>query len=259
MAYDREFAEVGGEDERQHTFSFHSLPAETCFFWKLLTMQYHFDWSVVFRRDMVTIVGIGLKYTLFISGVSLVMGNIIGLMAALMRLSGILPLTAFAYVYIDFFRTTPALVQLIWIFYVLPILVGINLDPFSAGVVALSLNAGAFLAEVFRGGIESINRGQHDAASVLGFSSLQAYAYILLPQALRRVLPATGNVLIGLIKDSALLTVVAVPELTYQIQTDVARTFRPLELYTALACMYFLLTYPLSLAATALERRFKMS
>ena len=82
---------------------------------------------------------------------------------------------------------------------------------------------------------------------------------MLLPQALRRVLPATGNVLIGLIKNSALLTTIAVPELTYQIQTDVARTFRPLELYTALACMYFVITYPLSLAASALERRYRVT
>ena len=82
---------------------------------------------------------------------------------------------------------------------------------------------------------------------------------MLLPQALRRALPATGNVLIGLIKDSALLTTIAVPELTYQIQTDVARTFRPLELYTALACMYFVITYPLSLAASSLERQYRVT
>ena len=208
---------------------------------------------------MITIVVIGLKYTLLVSVLSLLLGNVIGLLAALMRISRKAPFSQIAYIYIDFFRTTPALVQLIWIFYVLPIVIGINLDPISAGVIALSLNAGAFLAEVFRGGIESISRGQRDATWVLGLSRMQGFVYVLLPQALRRVLPATGNVLIGLIKDSALLTTIAVPELTYQIQTDVARTFRPLELYTALACMYFALTYPLSLAASALERRYRVT
>jgi polar amino acid transport system permease protein len=222
-------------------------------------MSYKFDWDVVFAPDMVTIVVIGLKYTLLVSVLSLLLGNVVGLLAALMRISRKAPFSQIAYIYIDFFRTTPALVQLIWIFYVLPILLGINLDPISAGVIALSLNAGAFLAEVFRGGIESISKGQRDAASVLGLSRIQGFVYVLLPQALRRVLPATGNVLIGLIKDSALLTTIAVPELTYQIQTDVARTFRPLELYTALACMYFALTYPLSLAASALERRYRVT
>jgi His/Glu/Gln/Arg/opine family amino acid ABC transporter permease subunit len=222
-------------------------------------MSYKFDWDVVFTPDMITIVEIGLKYTLLVSVLSLMLGNVIGLLAALMRISRKPPFSQIAYIYIDFFRTTPALVQLIWIFYVLPILLGINLDPISAGVIALSLNAGAFLAEVFRSGIESISKGQRDAASVLGLSHIQSFVYVLLPQALRRVLPATGNVLIGLIKDSALLTTIAVPELTYQIQTDVARTFRPLELYTALACMYFFLTYPLSLAASALERRFRVT
>jgi His/Glu/Gln/Arg/opine family amino acid ABC transporter permease subunit len=222
-------------------------------------MSYQFDWSVVFSRDMITVVLIGLRYTLYVSVLSLIFGNLVGLLAALMRISRKPPFAQIAYVYIDFFRTTPALVQLIWIFYVLPIIVGVSFSPITSGVIALSLNAGAFLAEVFRGGIESIAKGQSDASSVLGLSRWQAFLHVLLPQALRRVLPATGNVLIGLIKDSSLLTVIAVPELTYQFQNDVARTFRPLELYTALAFMYFVITYPLSLAASGLERRYRVT
>jgi His/Glu/Gln/Arg/opine family amino acid ABC transporter permease subunit len=221
-------------------------------------MSYQFDWSVVFSRDMITVIVIGLHYTVLVSILSLLFGNLVGLVTAILRISGKPPLAQIAYVYTDFFRTTPALVQLIWIFYVLPIILGVQLSPISSGVIALSLNAGAFLAEVFRGGLESISRGQRDAASVLGLSKLQAFVYVLLPQAFRRVLPATGNVLIGLIKDSSLLTIIAVPELTYQFQTDVARTFRPLELYTALAFMYFLVTYPLSLASSGLERRYRV-
>jgi His/Glu/Gln/Arg/opine family amino acid ABC transporter permease subunit len=221
-------------------------------------MSYQFDWSVVFSRDMITVIVIGLHYTVLVSILSLLFGNLVGLVTAILRISGKPPLAQIAYVYTDFFRTTPALVQLIWIFYVLPIILGVQLSPISSGVIALSLNAGAFLAEVFRGGLESISRGQRDAASVLGLSKLQAFVYVLLPQAFRRVLPATGNVLIGLIKDSSLLTIIAVPELTYQFQTDVARTFRPLELYTALAVMYFLVTYPLSLASSGLERRYRV-
>jgi His/Glu/Gln/Arg/opine family amino acid ABC transporter permease subunit len=221
-------------------------------------MSYKFDWSVVFSHDMITVIVIGLQYTVRVSVLSLLFGNLVGLLTAILRISRKPPFAQIAYIYTDFFRTTPALVQLIWIFYVLPIILGVQLSPITSGVIALSLNAGAFLAEVFRGGLESISKGQRDAASVLGLSKLQAFAYVLLPQAFRRVLPATGNVLIGLIKDSSLLTIIAVPELTYQFQTDVARTFRPLELYTALAFMYFLVTYPLSLASSGLERRYRV-
>jgi His/Glu/Gln/Arg/opine family amino acid ABC transporter permease subunit len=221
-------------------------------------MSYKFDWSVVFSHDMITVIVIGLQYTVLVSVLSLLFGNLVGLLTAILRISRKPPFAQIAYIYTDFFRTTPALVQLIWIFYVLPIILGVQLSPITSGVIALSLNAGAFLAEVFRGGLESISKGQRDAASVLGLSKLQAFAYVLLPQAFRRVLPATGNVLIGLIKDSSLLTIIAVPELTYQFQTDVARTFRPLELYTALAFMYFLVTYPLSLASSGLERRYRV-
>jgi polar amino acid transport system permease protein len=220
---------------------------------------YHFDWSVVFSGDTATIVWIGVKYTLLVSALSLVFGTPVGLIAALARMSRRFPITQIAYVYIDFFRTTPALVQLIWIFYVLPILIHVSLSPITSGVIALSLNAGAFLAEIFRSGLESIPRGQHDAASVLGLSRPQTFVRIVLPQALRRVLPAIGNVFIGLIKDSSLLSVIAVSELTYEVQTHVARTFRPLELYTALAVVYFAVTYPLSLLTTALERRYRVT
>jgi polar amino acid transport system permease protein len=225
----------------------------------VLTATYHIDWGVVFSHDTLTVVWIGIKYSLYVSGLSLVFGSAIGLLAALMRMSGRFPLVQIAYVYIDFFRTTPALVQLIWIFYVLPILAGINLSPITAGVVALSLNAGAFLAEVFRSGLQSISRGQRDAASVLGLSSPQTFMSIILPQALRRVLPAIGNTFIGLIKDSSLLSVIAVSELTYKIESQVAITYRPIELYSVMAVMYFVITYPLSLLTTALERRYRVT
>src|SRR5207253_3843562 len=139
---------------------------------------YHIDWGTVFSHDTLTVVWIGIKFTLYVSALSLVFGSGVGLLAAVMRMSGRFPLVQIAYVYIDFFRTTPALVQLIWLFYVLPILIGVSLSPITSGVVALSLNAGAFLAEVFRSGLESIGKGQHDAASVLGLRSDQKWLRI---------------------------------------------------------------------------------
>ena len=221
-------------------------------------MAYRWDFSVVLSSDMATAAIRGIEYTLTVSAFSLAIGAAIGLMVAVVRVSRTPVVSQLGYVYVDFFRTTPALVQLIWFFYVLPILMGVSLNAVTTGIIALSLNAGAFLSEIFRAGIVSIGRGQRDAAQVLGFSPLQSLRYIILPQALRRVLPAAGNVFISLIKDSSLLSVIAVSELTYMMQGEVARTFRPLEIYTTLAVLYFVMTYPLSLAMTALERRFRV-
>jgi His/Glu/Gln/Arg/opine family amino acid ABC transporter permease subunit len=220
---------------------------------------YHWHWNILFSHDALILLGTGLKYTLLVAALSLVFGNVLGLAVALIRISKKPPFSQIAYLYTDFFRTTPALVQLIWIFYVMPIVAHVSLTPVTAGVVALSLNAGAFLSEVFRAGLESIGRGQRDAAFVLGLSPIQSFRHVIFPQAFRRVLPPAGNVFIGLIKDSSLLSVIAVPELTYQSQTFVTSTFRPLELYTALAILYFCLTYPLSLLSSAVERRYRIT
>jgi len=220
---------------------------------------YNFDWAVLLMRTTLEAIGFGVKYTLFASGISLVIGTCIGLLTAVIRLSRRAPFAQITYVYVEFFRTTPVLVQLIWMFYVLPIILGIRLAAMPSGIIALSLNAGAFLSEIFRAGLESVGRGQRDAAQVLGFTRLQTLRYVIIPQGLRRVLPATGNVFISLLKESSLLSVIAVSELTYQIQSTVARTFRPLELYTELAIVYFILTYPLALGVTTLERRFRVT
>lgn len=220
-------------------------------------MSYQWDWNVVFTGGRLLLILRGVEITIAISLVSLVIGVVIGLLTALVRMSRVRVLSPLLYIYVDFFRTTPALVQLIWIFYVLPILLGVSLSAFVAGSIALSLNAGAFLSEVFRAGLVSISKGQQDAAHVLGLSRFATLRYVIVPQALRRVLPPMGNIFIGLIKDSSLLSVIAVAELTYQVQTSVSQTFRPLELYTALAIVYFLITYPLSLLTSALERRYK--
>jgi polar amino acid transport system permease protein len=220
------------------------------------TPGYNWDWSVVFSGSTWQILGIGIQTTLVVSLVSLVLGSLIGFGTAIARLAKIPVLRQVCYVYMDLFRTTPALVQLIWIFYVLPILLNVRLSPELAGIIALSLNSGAFLSEIFRGGLASIDSGQRDASFVLGLSTRQSYTSVLIPQTLRRVLPSIANQFISLLKESSLLSVIAVPELTYEFQVQVADTFRPLELYTALAVAYLLVTYPMSLGVSYLERRF---
>lgn len=221
--------------------------------------MYHWDWSVVFNSATFTAIGHGLEMTVVVSALSLVFGTALGLIVAVLRLSRSKIVRGIVKVYIDFFRTTPPLVQLIWIFYVVPLLFHISLSAETAGIVTLSLNSGAFLGEIFRGGIESIHRGQRDAAYVLGLSRFQSFRAVILPQAMRRALPATANVFISLVKDSSLLSVIAVGEMTYELQQQVAQTFRPFELYTALAVLYFVITYPLSVASSALERRYRVT
>ena len=220
---------------------------------------YTWDWSSVLSVQSLEIMGRGLLYTLLVSVLALIFGNVIGLIVASVRMSHQKILSGIAYVYIEFFRTTPALVQLIWIFYVVPILFNISLDPITAGVVALSLNAGAFLAEIFRGGIQAVPIGQRDASFVLGLSRVTMFWSIVFPQAVRTMLPATGNVFVSLVKDSSLLSVIAVPELTYQAQQLATSTFRPLEVYTLLAVTYFIVAFPLTRGIGRLEKRLRKS
>lgn len=220
-------------------------------------MSYSWDWSSVLSAEARSFMLMGLWYTLLVSILCLFFGNIVGMGAALLRLSGRQPFSGISYVYTEFFRNTPALVQLIWIFYVVPVLFGLYLGAIQAGVIALSLNAGSYLAEIFRGGIQGVSAGQRDAAVVLGLGRLVTFFHIVLPQAIRSMLPAMGNVFIGLVKDSSLLSVIAVAELTYQAQQLSTRTFRPLETYTLLAVSYFVITYPLSIAIVRYEKRLR--
>ena len=220
-------------------------------------MGYIFDWSVVANRLTATAILSGLQLTLLVSLMAMLLGSFVGMLVAFARLWGPGWLKSIAYVYVDLFRATPPLVQLIWIYYVGPMLLGINLSAVAAGVIALSLNAGAFLSEVFRAGLQSIDKGQTDASIVLGLTRRQSLYHIILPQALKRVAPAVTNIFMSLIKDSALLSVIGVTEVTYNMQSMVNQTFRPFELYTALAVVYLILTYPLSIVTTILERRFK--
>ncbi|MFD5245084.1 amino acid ABC transporter permease [Amycolatopsis sp. NPDC058340] len=220
--------------------------------------DYTFDWTYLFTGEALDAALGGLAFTAGLSVVSLLAGSVVGLLCALVRANNVPVLGQLAYAYTEFFRTTPGLVQLIWIFYALPILLGVELPVISAGVLALTLNSGAVLGEVFRAGITSVGPGQLEAAAVLRFTRLQTIRHVILPQAFRHVLPALATTLILLIKESSLLSVIAVPEITYRAQSIVNATFRPLEVYTLLAVMYFVVTYPLSMLSGRLERKLAM-
>lgn len=205
-------------------------------------MGYDWRFDVVIEELDFLLGGLGL--TAGLSVLSMAASLVLGLLVSFARLSPWRPLRAVSSVYIDFLRGTPLLVQLLWIYYSLPILTGITFSPFTSAAIALTLNLSAFVSEVYRAGIQSIGRGQREAALALGMSGWQAMRRIILPQSIRRVLPPLGSIWVSLFKDTALVSVIAVPELMYRGKVLSIETYRPLEIYTAVAIIYFLVTYP---------------
>ncbi|HTS93178.1 MAG TPA: amino acid ABC transporter permease [Stellaceae bacterium] len=201
----------------------------------------------------------GALLTIELGLVSTGLGILLGLALALARRSRFRLLNLPTYAYIEFFRTTPPLVQIVWLYYGLPLLFGFDLGAFGAAAVALGLNIAAFLAEIFRAGIAGVDRTQWQAARVLGLGYVDTLRFVILPQAVRNVLPPIGTTIIYLIKDTALASAIGTPELLRVGQLVSNETFRPAEALTVVAIAYFVLTYPIALGFTALERRLSIT
>jgi polar amino acid transport system permease protein len=198
----------------------------------------------------------GLGMTVLLSVVSAVTSLLAGLVIALLRLYGprwLRPLLVF---YIDSMRAIPVLVVLIWIYFAFPILANVTFPPFWAALVALTLHIAAYAAEVIRAGIESIRPGQTRAALALGMSRAQVLRKVLLPQAIVRMLPAFGSILTIAIKDTAIATVIAVPELMHRAETVAGQSYRPVEVFTAVMLAYFCVLFPVTRGVDRLYRRF---
>jgi polar amino acid transport system permease protein len=194
----------------------------------------------------------GLPVTLSLTALAGIIGIGIGLVLALMKISRSKILRATALVYIDLFRGTPLLLQIMIVYYALPF----NMDAFSAAVTALSLNAAAYIAEIFRAGIESIAKGQMEAALSVGMNYSQAMRYIILPQTIRRIIPPTTNEIVALMKDTSLVMVIGLAEIVYkakQIGSATANFFTPMLIA---AVLYLIFTVPLTRYAEKLEGRF---
>ena len=196
----------------------------------------------------------GAVYTVQVSVLAIVFGLVLGWLLGLAAVSGVPALSAVSWAYVQFIRGTPLLIQIFLIYFGLPA-VGINLPAFWSGVIALGLNSGGFQAEIVRAGIESIDRGQTEAARSIGMSRFKTLVFILVPQTIRRVLPPLTNELITLTKSSSLLSAIAALELTHAGQLIIARTFAPFEIYAAVAVMYLALVAVLSRGSAFLEKR----
>ena len=201
----------------------------------------------------------GIYATLYVTIAALAIGAVVGLVVGIGRLSKRRLLAALAGAYVEVFRNTPALVQLIWVYYCLPILTGINMSAAVSCTIALAVNGAAYMAEIVRGGIQSIDRGQVEAARTLGLSHFQTMRKIVLPQAFRRMIPPFVNESVALLKFSSLVSVLGVADLTYQAQVLSTTTFRPIEIFTFVAIVYFALCTVLSHCARLLELRLAVS
>ena len=195
----------------------------------------------------------GLSITVELTLVVIVLSLIFALFVALAGMSRIAPLRWLVKTYLEVIRDTPLFLQLIYVYYVLPS-IGIRLNPFSAGVLALTLNYSAYMSEVYRGGIQAIPRGQHDAAAALGMTHALTMRRIILPQAIRIIIPTLGNYFIGLFKDTALASAISIQELVYTAQVHAALSFQYFTLYTVVAAMYLAVSFPAARLVGYLER-----
>lgn len=200
----------------------------------------------------------GLQVTAYVFVIAIIIGFIIGLVIALMRLSPWKVLNWIAKIFVDAIRGTPILVQLFFFYYGLNSLGIISLDRTSAGILTVAINAGAYFAEIIRAGIQSMDKGQTEAARSLGLTNVQTMRYIILPQAFRRMLPTFTNQAIISLKDTSLLSVIGIADLTQKGQVVIAATFKAFEIWLAVGVLYFIIIYLLSLLSSYLERRYEL-
>jgi len=216
-------------------------------------MKYQFKFETVWDSRLYIIEGINM--TLGVTVIALAIGLLLGLIAGICKLSKHKVFSSPATFYVELFRNTPELVQLIWVYYCLPILFGLHMVAITSCILALGLNAGGYLAEVFRAGIQAVDKGQIEAARSLGLSHFQTMYKITLPQTIRIMLPPFVNQSIVLLKNSSLVSVLGVADLTYRAQVVATNTFRPIEIFTAAATLYFILCTVLSYIARLSEKR----
>ena len=211
------------------------------------------EWNFLAVLGDMDLLLLGLLNTLKVTFLALVLGVPLGLTVALLRLSTIRPVSFLAGFLIEFFRTTPPLVQLFWFFFALPILIDVRMTPYIAAIVTFSIQSSAFFAEIFRGGIRSIDKGQWEGARAIGMSYTQTLRRVILPQAVKRMIPAFMERSIELLKTTTLVSTVAYTDLMFQANDIAQKTFRPLEVYTIVAVMYFVVIFIFSQLSIRVE------
>lgn len=214
-------------------------------------MTFNFSFLTRYQDAFLTGLGMTLQLTLIAFSIGIVWGFVL----ALLRQSRLAPVRWLAALYVEFFRGTPVLIQIFWIFYCLPIFLGTDLGNFAAAVLCLSLYGGAIMSETFRAGMKSIGRDQYDACHALGLGPWTRAIHVVLPQAALRALPVLLSNGIGIFKESSLVSAIGMAELMFIGTTISNRTGRPVEVLTVVALIYFVVAFPLTRAVTWLEKR----
>ena len=224
--------------------------------------DYEWGWNIIDPSNIDGLTNLkflisGITITIYISVISIILAMIIGLVVALPSLSNNKFLSYFNIAYVEIVRAIPLLVLILWIYYGLPIMTGISFSPFVSGIIALTISESAFQAEIFRAGINSINKGQYEVANSLGMNFWKKMRLVILPQAIKVVLPALGNQFVYVLKMSSLVSIIGIADLTRKANELVVSTYRPLEIYTFLILEYLVLILIVSYFVRKLENRLK--
>ncbi|MDI9217227.1 amino acid ABC transporter permease [Clostridium tertium] len=206
----------------------------------------------------------GVKWTLLISLISVLLGVLLGSILCFMKRSNFVifkinPLKIIANVYIEIIRGTPMLLQIMIVYIAFDELLGINMSPLTAGIIAVSLNSAAYVSEIIRAGIDAVDKGQLEAARSLGMNQFMAMKLIIIPQATKNILPAIGNEFVTVIKESSMASVIGVGEIMYSAKVITGKTFRAFEPLIVAAVFYFVITFTLGRVMNYIERRMKAS
>ena len=215
-----------------------------------------FNWSLIL--DNLPLLLQGALVTVKITTMSVGCGFFIGMLVALANLSNLKIVRLLARCYVDIIRGTPLLVQIFLIYFALPMIIGSRIDPFVAAVTACSINSGAYVSEIFRAGIQSIDKGQMEAGRSLGLSWAQTMRYIIMPQAFKAIIPPLGNEFIAMLKDSSLVSVIGFEELTRRGQLIIAKTYASFEIWGTVAVIYLIMTVSISQLVAYLEWRYNI-
>ncbi|WP_301861022.1 amino acid ABC transporter permease [uncultured Megasphaera sp.] len=213
-----------------------------------------FDFGLIWNSLPLLLAGAGV--TIEITAIAVAIGFFLGLITSICRLSSVKILRALAVCYINIIRGTPMLVQIFLIYFALPMVIGERINPFVAAVAACSINSGAYVSEIFRAGIQSVDRGQMEAGRSLGLSWFQTMRYVILPQAFKHVIPPLGNEFIMMTKETSLVSVIGFEELTRRGQLIIAKTYGSFEIWLTVAAIYMIMTLSIARLVSYLERRF---
>lgn len=213
-----------------------------------------FDFSLIWNSLPLLLAGAGV--TIEITAIAVGLGFIFGLITSVCRLSGVKTLQVIAACYVNIIRGTPMLVQIFLIYFALPMVIGERINPFVAAVAACSINSGAYVSEIFRAGIQSVDKGQMEAGRSLGLSWMQTMRYVIMPQAFKHVIPPLGNEFISMTKETSLVSVIGFEELTRRGQLIIAKTYGSFEIWLTVAAIYLVMTLTIARLVSYLERRF---